>query len=67
MPDRMPSLSDGKEIRDKDVDIKVIERRILSSTEHLNEIMTLNAILQVMLVSRLLMEGRPFERRAESG
>ena len=28
-------------------DIKVLERRILSSTEHLNEILELNALLSV--------------------
>lgn len=32
-----------------DMDIKAVEKRILSSSEHLNEILSLNAILQVRL------------------
>jgi hypothetical protein len=57
MPDTMPSLPNGKESNHQkkkkkkdqgtEIDIKAVETRILSSTEHLNEILSLHAILQV--------------------
>jgi len=50
MPDTMPSLPNGREITKQkiDIDIKAVEKRILSSTEHLNEILSLNNIVQVV-------------------
>ena len=68
MPDTMPSLPNGKELnhqkkkkkdQDKEIDIQAVETRILSSTEHLNEILSLHAILQVSRHSffHMLTEG----------
>lgn len=53
MPDKMPSLPNGGLTNQENsalvnqVDIKSAEKRILSSTEHLNEILTLNALVIV--------------------
>ena len=53
MPDKMPSLPNrGHEKQDNSaltdqVNIKSAENRILSSTEHLNEILALNALVIV--------------------
>ena len=53
MPDKMPFLQNGaptetvKILLDNAVDIKAAEKRILSSTEHLNEILALIDILTV--------------------
>jgi hypothetical protein len=57
MPDRMPSLPNGLAngqkkaavvSRQRKVDIKSTENRILSSTEHLNEILGLISLLNVL-------------------
>ena len=57
MPDRMPSLPNGlangqKKVavvsRQRKVDIKSTENRILSSAEHLNEILSLISLLNVL-------------------
>jgi hypothetical protein len=56
MPEKMPSLPNGtsstttngngiEEKVDKASDIKFIEKRILSSSENLNEILTLNSFI----------------------
>jgi hypothetical protein len=37
-----------KEEATQDVDIKALERRILSSTEHLNDILALSSLLSVV-------------------
>ena len=61
---KMHSLPNGKETTSggdadriptvgMDMDIKAVEKRILSSSEHLNEILSLNAILQVRLIFSL--------------
>ena len=57
MPDKMLSLPNGGPYEnehqatttalDNKVDIKAAEKRILSSTEHLNEILALNALVAV--------------------
>jgi len=53
MPDKMPSLPNGGHAEQEEcaltnqVDIKSTEKRILSSTEHLNEILALNALVIV--------------------
>jgi hypothetical protein len=53
MPDKMPSLPVREHLKQENpalinqVDIKSAEKRILSSTEHLNEILTLNALVIV--------------------
>jgi hypothetical protein len=62
MPDKMPYLPNGgprenehqatTTALDNKVDIKAAEKRILSSTEHLNEILALNALVAVKPSSR---------------
>lgn len=52
MPDKMPSLPIREPKQENSalinqVDIKSAEKRIVSSTEHLNEILTLNALVIV--------------------
>jgi len=57
MPENMPYLPNGgphenerqatTTALDNKVDIKAAEKRILSSTEHLNEILALNALVAV--------------------
>jgi hypothetical protein len=59
MPDTMPSLSNGAQMQangnaslttlelETHGDIKAAEKRILSSTESLNEILSLNALINV--------------------
>jgi len=48
MPDNVTTRSHGKSALDSaTLDIKSLEKRILSSSEHLNEIISLNAIVQV--------------------
>lgn len=58
MPDNMPSLLNGKPKENAvqanvvalntKSDIRAAEKRILSSTEHLNEILSLNALTAVL-------------------
>jgi hypothetical protein len=62
MPDKMPYLPNGEPHENEnqatstalnnEVDIKAAEKRILSSTEHLNEILALNALVAVKPSSR---------------
>jgi hypothetical protein len=48
MPDNVPTRSHGKgTLHSATLDIKSMEKRILSSSQHLNEIISLNAIVQV--------------------
>jgi hypothetical protein len=53
MPDNVPSLPNGPTNVQKNsaptnrVDIQAIEKRILSSSEHLNEILALNVLVTV--------------------
>ena len=53
MPDKMLSLPNGGHMKHEkialnhQIDIKSAEKRILSSTEHLNEILALNALVIV--------------------
>lgn len=59
MPEKMPSLPNGganadgmqSNIANNQIDIKATEKRILSSTEHLNEILSLNTLVNVNVVS----------------
>jgi hypothetical protein len=67
MPDKMPSLPNGGANTDgtqtniavnNQIDIKSAEKRILSSTEHLNEILSLNVLVNVNTAfSLVLMPG----------
>jgi hypothetical protein len=58
MPDSMTSFQNGmkngvhmKEPSKARVDVKAIEKGVLSSTEHLNEIITLNDLVSVYTLS----------------
>lgn len=70
MPDKMPSLQNGvkngvnkrKESKKPKVDVKAIEKRVLSSTEHLNEIISLNSLVSVCLLWSMLMDRVPNSR-----
>jgi hypothetical protein len=53
MPDKMQSLPNGalNGSENAHIDIKAAEKRILSSTEHLNEILSLIPLVNVLSIS----------------
>jgi hypothetical protein len=53
MPDIMPSLPNGqqKAVSNGKLDIKAAEKRILSSTENLNEILSLLPLVNVLALA----------------
>jgi hypothetical protein len=64
MPDKVPFLPDGRVNADgmqmnvavdNQIDIKAAEKRILSSTEHLNEILSLNSLVDVNTIFCLVL------------
>lgn len=68
MSDKMPSLSGGHELQktialNTKADIKSMEKRVLSSTEHLNEILSLNALVIVKTSLDMKLTGREAKLR----